>query len=105
MNVAEYWINQAIEVGKYKNEGQLAAKINISRGLMGNIKKGVTRMPPHACKVIAEITGEDQGIILLSIMADRAKDQEERAALFQVIQRANPQAYDSLAKASECILC
>lgn len=105
MNIAEYWISQAQEKAQCKSKRQLAQKLGVNSAIMTDVKNGKTRMPPHACKAIAEITGEDYPTILLSIMADKAKDQEERAALFQLIQRANPEAYASLSKASECLLC
>ncbi len=105
MNVAEYWINQAQEKTQCKSTRQLARLIEVNAGLIADIKKGRTRMPFEMCQKIAAITEADEATILVSIMADKAKDQEERAALFQLIQRANPEAYANLSKASECLLC
>jgi transcriptional regulator with XRE-family HTH domain len=105
MNVAEYWINQAQEKAHCKSTRQLSLLIGTHTSLISDIKQGRTRMPFHMCQKIAAITGADEAAILISIMADKAKDQEERAALFQLIQRANPETYANLSKASECLLC
>lgn len=105
MNVAEFWIKKAMETTGSKSERQLAERIGALPGLMSDIKKGRTRMPPSMCQKIADVTGDDFGTILLSIMADKAKDESERQALFGMIERANPTGFQNLKGSVHCILC